>query len=135
MEIGPKDLDKNQAMLVRRDTGEKRPVSLESLGEDASDLLARIQDDMLALARERQDTNSIRGDIDYDRFRQIMEGDGGFVYAGWCGDAACEAKIKEETKATIRVLPDEEFRSAEAPSRCLRCNRPATTEAVWAKSY
>jgi prolyl-tRNA synthetase len=135
MEIGPKDLDKNQAMLVRRDTGEKRPASLESVGEDASDLLARIQDDMLALARERQDKNSIRGDIDYDRFRQIMEGEGGFVYAGWCGDAACETKIKEETKATIRVLPDEEFRSAEAPSRCLRCNRPATTEAVWAKSY
>ena len=135
MEIGPKDLDKNQAMLVRRDTGEKRPVSLDSVGEDASDVLARIQDDMLALARDRQDKNSIRGDIDYDRFRQIMEGEGAFVYAGWCGDGACEAKIKEETKATIRVLPDEEFRSAEAPSRCLRCNRPATTEAVWAKSY
>jgi prolyl-tRNA synthetase len=135
MEIGPKDLEKNQAMLVRRDTGEKRPASLDAIGEDASDLLARIQNDMLAAARDRQDRNSIRGEIDYDRFRQVMEGDGGFVYAGWCGDAACEAQIKEDTKATIRVLPDEEFRSAEAPSRCLRCNRSATTEAVWAKSY
>jgi prolyl-tRNA synthetase len=135
MEIGPKDLDKNQAMLVRRDTGEKRPASLDAIGEDASDLLARIQNDMLAAARDRQDRNSVRGQISYDRFRQIMEGDGAFVYAGWCGDADCEAKIKEETKATIRVLPDEEFRSAEAPTHCLRCNRPATTEAVWAKSY
>ena len=135
MEIGPKDLDKNQAMLVRRDTGEKGPVSLDTIGEDASDLLARIQLDMLATARDRQDRNSIRGPIDYNRFKEIMEGDGGFVYAGWCGDPACETRIKEETKATIRVLPDEEFRSAEAPARCLLCNRPAKEEAVWAKSY
>jgi prolyl-tRNA synthetase len=135
MEIGPKDLDKNQAVLVRRDTGEKRPTSLDSIGEDAGDLLARIQLDMLALARDRQDKNSIRGEIDYDRFRQIMDGDGAFVYAGWCGDAGCEAKIKEETKATIRVLPDEEFRSAEAPTHCLHCNQAATVEAVWAKAY
>ena len=135
MEIGPKDLDKNQAVLVRRDTGEKRPTSLDTIGEDVSDLLARMQLDMLATARDRQDKNSVRGVTDYDRFKQIMEGDGAFVYAGWCGDTACEATIKEETKATIRVLPDEEFRSAEAPARCLRCGKAATTEAVWAKAY
>jgi prolyl-tRNA synthetase len=135
MEIGPKDLDKNQAVLVRRDSGEKRAVSLNAVGEDASDLLAHIQLEMLAAARERQDRNSIRGGVSYDKFRQIMEGEGAFVYAGWCGDAECEARIKEETKATIRVLPDEEFRSAEAPTRCLRCDRPATAEAVWAKAY
>jgi prolyl-tRNA synthetase len=135
MEIGPKDLDKNQATVVRRDTGEKRPVSLDTIGEDAGDILARMQNDMLAAARDRLDKNSIRGSIDYDRFRQIMEGDGAFVYAGWCGDAQCEARIKEETKATIRVLPDEEFRSAEEPKRCLLCGKTATTEAVWAKAY
>ncbi|MFL5615776.1 MAG: proline--tRNA ligase [Gemmatimonadaceae bacterium] len=135
MEIGPKDLDKNQAMLVRRDTGEKRPASLDTLGEDASDLLARMQDEMLATARDRMDKNSIRGGVDYDRFRQIMEGEGAFVYAGFCGDAACEATIKEETKATIRVLPDEEFRSAEVPTSCLRCGRSSTAEAIWAKAY
>jgi prolyl-tRNA synthetase len=135
MEIGPKDLDKNQATLVRRDSGEKRPTSLDSIGEDASDLLARMQLDMLAAARERQDKNSVRGVADYDRFKEIMDGDGAFVYGGWCGDAACEATIKEETKATIRVLPDEEFRSAEAPTRCLRCGKSATAEAIWAKAY
>jgi len=90
---------------------------------------------MLALARDRLDKNSIRGNIEYDRFRQIMDGEGAFVYAGWCGDAQCEARIKEETKATIRVLPDEEFRSAEEPERCLLCGKKATTEAVWAKAY
>jgi prolyl-tRNA synthetase len=135
MELGPKDLDKNQAILVRRDTREKRPVSLDTIGEDAADLLSQIQGDMLIAARERQDRHSVRERISYDRFREMMEGDGAFVYAGWCGDAACETSIKEDTKATIRVLPDEEFRSAEAPTACLKCGRPPSAEALWARAY
>jgi len=135
MELGPRDLDNNQAVLVRRDTKQKLPVSLDSIGEEIEDLLERIQADMLAAARDRMDANSVRGDIGYDRFREIMDGEGAFVYAGWCGSAECEARIKEETKATIRVLPDEEFRSADAPTRCLKCGRPATAEALWAKAY
>jgi prolyl-tRNA synthetase len=135
MEIGPRDLDNNQVVLVRRDTREKRPASLNTLGEDVAELLSRIQADMLIAARERREQHSIREAISYDRFRELMEGEGGFVYAGWCGDAECEAQIKTETKATIRVLPDEEFRSAEAPGSCLRCGRPASAEAVWAKAY
>ncbi len=135
MEIGPRDLDKNQVVLVRRDTREKRPASLNTLGEDVAELLSRIQADMLIAARERREQHSIREPVTYDRFREIMDGEGGFVYAGWCGDVACEAQIKADTKATIRVLPDEEFRSADAPTTCLRCGRPASTEAVWAKAY
>ncbi len=135
IEIGPKDLDKNQAVLVRRDTREKRPTSLDTIGEDTADLLSRIQADMLAAARERQDANSIRERITYDRFREVMEGPGAFVYAGFCGSGECEAAIKEETKATIRVLPDEEFRSAEPPTTCLKCGKAAVAEAVWAKAY
>ena len=64
-----------------------------------------------------------------------MDADGAFIYSGWCGSKACEAEIKEETKATIRVLPDEEFRSAEAPTKCLKCGQAATAEALWAKAY
>ena len=79
--------------------------------------------------------NSVRERISYDRFRELMEGQGAFVYAGWCGSAACEAQVKEETKATIRVLPDEEFRSAEAPTHCLKCGASTTTEALWARAY
>ncbi len=135
MEIGPRDLDKNQVVLVRRDTREKRPASLNTLAEDVAELLSRIQADMLIAARERREQHSIREPITYDRFREVMEGEGAFVYAGWCGDAACEAQIKTDTKATIRVLPDEEFRSAEAPTSCLRCGRPASAEALWAKAY
>ncbi|MGH7669250.1 MAG: proline--tRNA ligase [Gemmatimonadaceae bacterium] len=135
MEIGPRDLDKNQVVLVRRDTREKRPAPLETLAEDVAELLSRIQADMLTAARGRREQASIREPISYDRFREVMDGEGGFVYAGWCGDAECEAQIKADTKATIRVLPDEEFRSAEAPQRCLRCGRPASAEALWAKAY
>jgi prolyl-tRNA synthetase len=135
IELGPRDLDQNQAIMVRRDTGVKRAVSLTSVGEDAADLLHLIQETMLIDARERREQNSIRGGITYERFREVMDGAGGFVYAGWCGDAACEAAIKEETKATIRVLPDEEFRSAEPPKTCLKCGRTSTAEALWAKAY
>jgi prolyl-tRNA synthetase len=135
MEVGPRDLQRNEAVLVRRDTREKRTVSLDAIGEEVADLLATIQQDMLAAARERLDRNSIRGEITYERFREVMEGEGGFVFAGWCGSAECEATIKDETKATIRVLPDEEFRSAEAPQRCLRCGKPAIAEAMWARAY
>jgi prolyl-tRNA synthetase len=135
VEIGPRDLDANQAVLVRRDTRAKTTVSLDSIGEDANELLNEIQSDMLIAARERREDHSFRGEMTYDRFREIMDGDGGFVYAGWCGGAACETQVKEETKATIRILPDEEFRSAESPTRCLTCGSRAVHEALWAKAY
>jgi prolyl-tRNA synthetase len=135
LEIGPRDLDQNQGIVVRRDNGEKRPVSLDSVGEDCADILHLIQESMLIDARERREHHSFRGGITYDRFKEVMDGEGGFVYAGWCGDAACETAIKEETKATIRCLPDEEFRSAETPTKCLKCGRGSTAEALWAKAY
>ena len=135
LEIGPRDLASNQGVLVRRDTREKRPVSLGILGEEVSDTLSRMQRDMLAAALDRREANSVRARIDYGAFKELMEGKGGFVYAGWCGDAACEAQIKDETKATIRCLPDEEFQSATKPTACLKCGRPSTVEALWARAY
>jgi len=135
LELGPRDIDANQGVLVRRDTGVKKTVSLDTIGEDAATLLSEIQTAMLTAARERREAHSLRGGITYDRFREVMDGEGAFVYAGWCGSEVCEREIKEETKATIRVLPDEEFRSAEPATRCLKCGNPSTTEALWAKAY
>jgi prolyl-tRNA synthetase len=135
LEFGPRDLENNQCVLVRRDNRVKRTVTLDSIGEDVADLLSIIQTDMRVEAFERREANSIRGDITYDKFRELMDGDGAFVYAGFCGSAECEAQVKDETKATIRILPDEEFRSAEAPDRCLKCGRQASAEALWAKAY
>ncbi|MEO8575652.1 MAG: proline--tRNA ligase [Gemmatimonadales bacterium] len=135
LEFGPRDLDANQCVLVRRDNRVKRTVTLDSIGEDVADLLSMIQTDMRVDAFERREANSYRGDISYDKFREIMEGPGGFVYAGFCGSGECEQAIKEETKATIRVLPDEEFRSAEPPMKCLKCGRGSVAEALWARAY
>jgi prolyl-tRNA synthetase len=135
IELGPRDLEKGQVMLARRDGGEKRAVPLAQLGTELKAVLAGMQDAMLGAARERREANSIRGAITYDKFKELMNGAGGFVYAGWCGDAACETAIKEETKATIRCLPDPEFRSPEAPKSCLKCGKAAAHEALWAKAY
>jgi prolyl-tRNA synthetase len=139
MELGPRDLEHGQGVLVRRDTRAKRPVPLNQLAPAVRELLDTIQRDMFAVARERREAASVREPITYSRFREIMDGEGAFVYAGWCGSPLCEAAIKEETKATIRVLPDSEFRSPTAPHECLKCGKSGTggvvTEAVWAKAY
>jgi prolyl-tRNA synthetase len=135
MELGPRDIEKGQCVLVRRDTGEKASVTLLAIGEEVHDRLIAIQDDMLIAARERREAHSVRHRISYDDFRALMDGEGAFVYAGWCGSAECEAAVKEETKATIRCLPDEEFRSADAPTTCLKCGTAAKEEALWARAY
>lgn len=96
--------------------------------------MGRMQADLLATARARREAASIRG-ATKEEFLAHIETTGGFVYAGYCGSAACETQIKEQTKATIRVLPDEEFRSSEMPAVCMWCGRPSTAEAVWAKAY
>ena len=135
LELGPRDVAANQCVLVRRDTGAKETVSLDTVGEDAEVLLEKMQDEMLTVARDRREANSIRGDITWARFAEVMKGEGAFVYAGWCGGEECERQIKEETKATIRVLPDEEFRSSDPARHCLKCGQPSTVEALWAKAY
>jgi prolyl-tRNA synthetase len=134
LEIGPRDLDANQCVLVRRDTREKTTASLDTVGEDIVAALSAMQTGLLAAARDRMDARTHRGVDSYDRFKEIVEA-GGFVYAGWNGDPAVEARVKEETKATIRCIPDEEFRSAEAPTRCLVTGEPAKHEVVWARAY
>lgn len=135
LELGPRDLEREQVVLVRRDTGAKTPAAMRDVVAAVRTVLDAVQHDMLETARVRREAHSVRGGLDYGAFRELMEGEGGFVYAGWCGDAACEAAIKEDTKATIRVLPDPEFRSPEAPARCLRCGKSATDEALWARAY
>ena len=89
---------------------------------------------MFKAALERREANSIRG-VTKATFLEFMKGKGGFAYGGYCGSGTCEAQIKEETAATIRVLPDPEFRSPEAPKTCMWCGKPSVAEAVWAQAY
>ena len=135
LELGPRDLASGSCVAVRRDTRAKAPVSLTSISDEVSKILATTQAEMLKAALDRREANSVRGPVTYDKFREIMEGDGAFVYAGWNGDPEVEAKVKDDTKATIRVIPDPEFRTAEAPKTCMVTGQPAKHEVVWARAY
>jgi prolyl-tRNA synthetase len=131
LELGPKDLEKSQAVVVRRDTREKRPVALDSLPEQLPSLLDEIQRSLFERAVKFREDHTSRT-TSYEEFRQIMEGRPGFVIAPWCGSAACEAEIKAETQATIRNLSLEE---TPASGPCLKCGTSAKTDAWFAKAY
>ncbi|MEP6778974.1 MAG: proline--tRNA ligase [Gemmatimonadaceae bacterium] len=135
LEIGPRDLASNSGVLVRRSSREKTSIAFDALKTELPIILDSIQNEMLAAALARREANTIRERISYDKFREVMDGPGAFVYAGWNGDPAVEAKVKEETKATIRCIPDAEFRSPEAPATCMVTGEPAKYEVVWAKAY
>jgi len=135
LELGPKDLEKQSVFSARRDTRAKAAIPMAGVAASVAQLLATIQSDLFVAAKARREAASHRGKISYAQFKEIMEGPGGFVYAGWNGDPAVEAQVKEETKATIRVIPDAEFRSPEAPVTCMVTGQPAKYEVVWAKAY
>ena len=135
VELGPRDLQNNSCMTARRDTREKKVLPLDGIAPAIAQVLERMQSDMFEAARARREANSIREPITYDRFKEVMDGPGAFVYAGWNGDPAVEARVKEETKATIRCIPDPEFRSPSAPTRCMVTGEPAKHEVVWARAY
>lgn len=145
VEIGPRDMEKKKVVLVRRDTGEKTAVSIAEAPDRIDDMLQDIQQSLCrrALAFRQENTVTI---CDYDEFKRLFDGDGGFVHAPWCGSPECEAKIKEETKATIRVLSSDQSeadRSAVGSgasdstdgSTCLVCNEKAGYHPIFAKAY
>jgi prolyl-tRNA synthetase len=132
LEIGPKDLEKSQVVLARRDTREKSFVPMDGLGAHAEALLVTIQRALYDRALKFREEHTSTADT-YAEFREIMEGRPGFVISPWCGSAACEAAIKTETQATIRNIP---FTSPPATGKtCLKCGAPATVHAWFAKSY
>jgi len=133
LEIGPRDIAAGQATAARR-TGGKAPMKLDGIAAAARIALSEIQEALLATARERRERHSIRG-ATKAQFLEFMTGGGGFAYGGFCGRATCEAEIKEATAATIRVLPDAEFRSPEPPATCMWCGAKSVAEAVWAQAY
>jgi prolyl-tRNA synthetase len=133
LEIGPRDVQQEQAVLARR-TGGKSPVTIGGIDAAVRTALDEIQRELLEAARDRREANSVR-DVTKDQLIALMEAEGGFAYAGYCGDEECEQAIQQRTKATTRVLPDEEFQSATQPSTCVWCGRPAVAEGLWARAY
>jgi prolyl-tRNA synthetase len=134
LEIGPRDVASNSVMLARRIGGKKEPLPMDGLPARLTAVIDQFQADLLATALARREAASLRG-ATKEQFIAKMENEGGLVYGGFCGRGACETEIKEQTKATIRVLPDPEFRSPVAPTHCMWCGRPSVVEAVWAKAY
>jgi len=118
-------------MLVRRDTREKIATPLDGLAGRVEQLLDAIQQALFDRAVSFREEHTTQTDS-WDEFKSIMEGRPGFVIAPWCGDAACEGAIKAETQATIRNLPLE---PTSPGGKCLKCDKPATTLAYFAKAY
>ncbi len=131
VEIGPKDMERNQAVIVRRDTREKVVVSLDELGEKAAGILEAIQGDMLARAKEHLKTHTYEAKT-YEEFKEIVAEKPGFVKMMWCGDEACELKIKEDTTATSRCMP---FEQESLGDVCPVCGKPAKKLVYWGKAY
>jgi len=130
LEVGPKDLAANQVVVVRRDTSEKQTATEEGIVDSIIDLLDQIQRNMYERALEfrKEHTLSV---ADYDSFKEKLEGN--FILAPWCGSADCEARVKEETKATIRCIPFENQNSEK--DKCLVCGKKSSSRVIFAKAY
>ncbi len=142
LEIGPKDIEKSQVILARRDTREKLGVPMEGVSARILELLDDVQRTLFERALQFREEHTVRVD-NYDAFKQAMEGRPGFVIAPWCGSAACEARIKTETQASIRNIPfdgalpgiDTSGTSGVPAVMCVRGDAPAQHLARFAKSY
>jgi prolyl-tRNA synthetase len=132
MEIGPKDVAKGSVVLARRDRPGKEGksfVTVDGLPAAVSKALVEIQAALLARATEFRDKNT-HDPADYAAFQKAV--DGGFASSYWCGNAACEQRAKEETKATIRCIP---LAQSNGQGRCIICGQPATEKAIFGKAY
>ena len=131
IEIGPKDIEANQAVIVRRDTREKIVVVLPELAEKVGEVLTTMQSDMLERARKHRDSHTYDATT-YEEFVKTINEKPGFVRAMWCGDQACEDKIKEDTTATSRCMP---FKQDHIADTCVCCGKPAKALVYWGKAY
>ena len=132
LEIGPKDIEKNAVFAARRDTRAKASMPMDGLAGAITKLLDEIQQALFDRAVKFRDDHTSSTDS-YDEFKAIMEGRPGFVISPWCGTAQCEADIKAETQATIRNIPKGYEQPPGKP--CIRCGKPATVSAWFAKAY
>ncbi len=139
IEVGPRDVERSQMVLARRDTRDREAVPTKGVARRAGELLDEIQSSLFERALAFMEAHTHIAD-DFDAFQEILEGEGGFIWAHWCGRASCEAKIKARTKATIRAIPFPDTTgmpsgAMDGPGTCVRCGRPSTERVVFAKAY
>ena len=133
MEIGPRDVRNESVMLVRRDNRAKEPVPLAALERRLPELLDEVQQALFQRALDFRNKNTHYTDS-YDEFKQIIAEKRGFVRVKWAEDSAAELAIKEETKATLRVIPFDQPEGG-VSGKCFYTGKPATCEAIFARSY
>ncbi|MFC4775356.1 proline--tRNA ligase [Paenibacillus sp. GCM10023252] len=131
LELGPRDMENGQVVLVSRISGEKRIVAQDNLAAEVERMLEEIQADMFERAKQFREDNFKSVDT-LDEMKAFMEEKRGFVNAGWCGSAACEKQVKEETGATSRNIP---FEPAVKKTKCLVCEAEAQHTVVFARAY
>jgi prolyl-tRNA synthetase len=131
IEVGPRDVQNEQVVTVRRDNRAKTPVPLAELQTTVTTLLGQIQAELFTAAKDRLVSQTVRV-ATLEELYERAASNAGFSIAGWCGDAACEARIKAESKATIRCLP---FDQPDDPGFCIACGAKAIAEAVFARAY
>ncbi|MBQ6727344.1 MAG: proline--tRNA ligase, partial [Clostridia bacterium] len=129
IEIGPRDIENNQAVIMRRDTLVKDTVSLDNFGKTIFELLPVIQKEMLEKSRKLRDARVVEAKS-LDEILKGVEGKN-FVKAGWCGCRECEDKVKEIASATARVMCDEEG----VPDKCAICGKEAKHKVIFARAY
>jgi prolyl-tRNA synthetase len=131
IEIGPRDIAKGQVVLAGRLDGKKQFLPRAGLAGRLPGLLRDMQTALLERARAFVASRTFRVD-EFQEFKKVLEDPGGFLYCHWCGSAACEASVKDETKATIRCIP---FEGAEESGRCIRCGADSRRRVPFAKAY
>ena len=131
VEVGPRDIENNECVLVRRDNGEKITVSMDNLEQEVSTLLETIQKDMLETARAHRDSHTYVAK-NWDEFVDIVNNKPGFIKAMWCGETECEENIKAETGATTRCMPFEQENLSDV---CVCCGKPAKKMVYFGRAY
>ena len=131
VEMGPRDIEAGQAIVVRRDTREKITVAIEELADKIKDILEVIQKDMFEKAKIHRDEHTYVA-TNYEEFKDAVANKAGFIKAMWCGSRECEDKIKEDTTATSRCMPFEQEKLSDV---CVCCGKPAKSMVYWGKAY
>ncbi|NLK68524.1 MAG: proline--tRNA ligase [Clostridiaceae bacterium] len=131
LELGPKDIEKNQCVIVRRDTREKQFISLDDVEQSIIKILEAMQKDMLRNAMELRVSKTYTAQS-IEEIDEICNKNPGFIKAMWCGEQSCENKIKEETGATARCIP---FEQENISDRCVCCGEPAKHMVIWGRAY
>ena len=131
LELGPKDIEKNQCVLVRRDSGEKSFVSLDGIEDTVASMLDSIHDGLYAKAKKNLEDNTYACSS-LEEVREKMQERGGFAKTMWCGDEACEIRMKEEAGVTSRCIP---FAQENLGDVCPVCGKPAKHMVYWGVAY